>query len=54
MRKLAREIQTIVLDYNVLMIEEDTRIQNVNILRASDEWNKVKEDAQRELPESHA
>jgi hypothetical protein len=37
MGELVRGIQTIALDYNVLMIEEDTKIQNVNIGRASEE-----------------
>ena len=37
MEKLVRGIQITALDYNVLMIEEDTKIQNVNIGRASDE-----------------
>jgi len=34
--KLVREIQITALDYNVLMMEEDTRIQNVSIGRVSD------------------
>ena len=37
MGELVRGIQIIALDYNVLMMEEDTKIQNVNIGRASDE-----------------
>lgn len=40
MGKLARGIQIIAFDYNVLMIEEDIKIQNVNIGRASDEQTK--------------
>jgi hypothetical protein len=40
MRKLARGIQIIALDYSALMMEGDTKIQNVNIGRASDEQTK--------------
>jgi len=36
MGRLVREIQIIASDYSVLMIEEDTRIRNVNIGRAGD------------------
>ena len=38
MRKLARGIQIIALGYNILMIEEDTKIQNVNIGKAGKEY----------------
>ena len=38
--KLARGIQIIALDYSVLMMEGDTKIQNVNIGRASDQRTK--------------
>jgi hypothetical protein len=34
MRWLVREIRIIASDYNVLMMEEDTKIQNANIGRA--------------------
>jgi hypothetical protein len=37
MGKRVRGIQTIALDYNVLMMEEDTKIQNVSIGRANEE-----------------
>jgi len=40
MRERVRGIQIIALDYNVLMMGEDTKIQSVNIGRASDEQTK--------------